>query len=611
MPELSAGLQDELRALLPPFASPREPGRHDPRVEPVHRAVPAAHRTPGSVGRGRRRRPGAAPAGGRRPATPSRCATPSPDCGRTASSARLRVLGGAARGPHQRRSPPGRRGARASNGPRAPPAPSVTRSGGRAGGERPAPSLRPTTRVGAPTRLDPVAGAEFLARFGVATAASTTCTDAGGGGRRGRYVPRGREDRERRAPHRARRGPRRAGLGRRGPRRGDRPAGHGRVPSSPLLSGVEVAVVALRDPVFGPVVMVGLGGIWIEVLADVAFALAPLDHTDAREIADPAARARPAHRSAWGAAGGPRRAGRRDRRGRRRPCGRRRRHRDRPEPRPRDRESRRRRGLEGDLTCWSSALPAARFVTPDTSEDAHDDIDGDGAPRRPADPRRPHLSPSSAGPRNATAARPLPARGPAGRGHVPVRPRRPRRRRRRAGAARRGGAGGAAGRLQTMCSESTSLADGHFVVDRILDFWETTVAGRCSSATARASVRSVGEMTWPLSGQARRRGPPSPTSRGSTSSCRATPTRPLCLYDLERFSDGEIVLEICAPIPPVFLRPASSSRTPGTRSRTSTSGTDPAPVPADGRVGSAARPRPGERELSPLQHAQPAGARGS
>jgi acyl-CoA synthetase (NDP forming) len=30
--------------------------------------------------------------------------------------------------------------------------------------------------------------------------------------------------------------------------------------------------------------MVGLGGIWIEVLADVAFALAPLDHADARAL---------------------------------------------------------------------------------------------------------------------------------------------------------------------------------------------------------------------------------------------------------------------------------------------------------------------------------------
>ncbi|MBI4939885.1 MAG: acetate--CoA ligase family protein [Actinobacteria bacterium] len=53
---------------------------------------------------------------------------------------------------------------------------------------------------------------------------------------------------------------------------------------SPQLSGVEVAVGALRDPSFGPVVMVGLGGIWVEVLDDVAFALAPLSHAQARDL---------------------------------------------------------------------------------------------------------------------------------------------------------------------------------------------------------------------------------------------------------------------------------------------------------------------------------------
>jgi acyl-CoA synthetase (NDP forming) len=52
----------------------------------------------------------------------------------------------------------------------------------------------------------------------------------------------------------------------------------------PQLSGVEIAVGAVRDPVFGPVVMVGLGGIWIEVLGDVAFAMAPLSRGEAREL---------------------------------------------------------------------------------------------------------------------------------------------------------------------------------------------------------------------------------------------------------------------------------------------------------------------------------------
>jgi acetyltransferase len=53
---------------------------------------------------------------------------------------------------------------------------------------------------------------------------------------------------------------------------------------SPQLTGVEVVVGAVRDPDFGPVVMVGAGGIWVEALADTAFAPAPLGLDDAREL---------------------------------------------------------------------------------------------------------------------------------------------------------------------------------------------------------------------------------------------------------------------------------------------------------------------------------------
>jgi acetyltransferase len=51
-------------------------------------------------------------------------------------------------------------------------------------------------------------------------------------------------------------------------------------------AGTELVVGLQRDPVFGMVVMVGLGGIFIEVLRDVAFRKAPIDHGQALAMLD-------------------------------------------------------------------------------------------------------------------------------------------------------------------------------------------------------------------------------------------------------------------------------------------------------------------------------------
>ncbi len=51
-----------------------------------------------------------------------------------------------------------------------------------------------------------------------------------------------------------------------------------------LTGGVQTIIGAHRDPTFGPVVMVGLGGIFTEVLKDTALRLAPVDRATALEM---------------------------------------------------------------------------------------------------------------------------------------------------------------------------------------------------------------------------------------------------------------------------------------------------------------------------------------
>jgi acyl-CoA synthetase (NDP forming) len=50
--------------------------------------------------------------------------------------------------------------------------------------------------------------------------------------------------------------------------------------------GVETVLGVVNDEAFGPLIMAGTGGILVEVLKDVRFALAPFDAATARRVID-------------------------------------------------------------------------------------------------------------------------------------------------------------------------------------------------------------------------------------------------------------------------------------------------------------------------------------
>jgi acyl-CoA synthetase (NDP forming) len=51
-------------------------------------------------------------------------------------------------------------------------------------------------------------------------------------------------------------------------------------------AGQEIVIGGLRDADFGPLVMVGLGGIFVEILADVSFRICPITRLDAEDMLD-------------------------------------------------------------------------------------------------------------------------------------------------------------------------------------------------------------------------------------------------------------------------------------------------------------------------------------
>jgi succinyl-CoA synthetase beta subunit len=60
----------------------------------------------------------------------------------------------------------------------------------------------------------------------------------------------------------------------------------GIIVSEMVDTGVETVLGVVNDPVFGPTVMFGLGGVFVEVLKDVSFRVAPFDVKEAHMMID-------------------------------------------------------------------------------------------------------------------------------------------------------------------------------------------------------------------------------------------------------------------------------------------------------------------------------------
>jgi len=51
-----------------------------------------------------------------------------------------------------------------------------------------------------------------------------------------------------------------------------------------MIKGEKIIMGAKTDSVFGPIVLFGLGGIYVEILKDISFRLAPITKTEAKEM---------------------------------------------------------------------------------------------------------------------------------------------------------------------------------------------------------------------------------------------------------------------------------------------------------------------------------------
>ena len=58
----------------------------------------------------------------------------------------------------------------------------------------------------------------------------------------------------------------------------------GVITCSMITKATEIIIGMMKDPHFGPVIMFGLGGIFVEILKDISFRILPIEERDAREM---------------------------------------------------------------------------------------------------------------------------------------------------------------------------------------------------------------------------------------------------------------------------------------------------------------------------------------